>query len=57
MEITVTELTGTVRTSDGTPVSGVRVWVESPRYTESARTANDGYFDVTAKYAMSDLVW
>ncbi len=54
MEIIVTELTGTVRTSEGVPVGGVRVSVESPRYTEDARTSNDGYFDVTAKYAEGD---
>ena len=56
MEITVIRLTGTLRDSRGQGVGNVTVLAESPRHTDRTKTANDGFFEVTAKLAEGDTI-
>lgn len=56
MGITVVKLNATIRDASGNGISNVHVSVESPRYVETTRSANDGFFFVTAKYAAGDTL-
>ena len=56
MALSVVSIEGTLRDSNGNGVTGVSVTAESPRYAASDRTANDGYFEMIAKFAPDDLI-
>ncbi len=56
MAISYITIDGTLRDEMGSGISGVTVTASSPRYEESSRTANDGFFSVRAKFAAGDII-
>ena len=56
MALVVINFKGTLRDEWGRGISGVTITAASPRYEESSRTANDGFFSVRAKFAPDDII-
>jgi len=56
MALIVLNMKGTLRDESGKGLGGVTVTASSPRYEESSRTANDGFFSVHTKFAPDDTI-